>query len=82
MLAQARLVHLGRHIFAGGDGDGHADIGDPGRKRYREDTTYRQPDGSYESGGLIGHEMGQFALTRDGIEMVGGVPGTETSCGC
>ncbi len=48
-------------------------------KRYREDTTYRQPDGSYESGGLIGHEMGQFALTRDGIEMVGGVPGTETN---
>ena len=48
-------------------------------KRYREDTTYRQPAGSYESGGLIGHEMGQFALTRDGIEMVGGVPGTETN---
>ena len=35
--------------------------------------------GSYESGGLIGHEMGQFTLTRDGMEMVGGVPGTETN---
>lgn len=48
-------------------------------KHYLEDTTYRQPAGSYENGGLIGHEMGQFALTRDGIEMVGGVPGTETN---
>lgn len=48
-------------------------------KHYLEDTTYRQPAGSYENGGLIGHEIGQFARTSDGIEMVGGVPGTSTN---
>lgn len=48
-------------------------------KRYTEDTTYNQPNGSYESGGLIGKELGYFALTRDGYEMVGGVPGTTTN---
>lgn len=48
-------------------------------KRYLETTTYHQPDGSYESGGLIGREEGYFALTRDGYELVGGVPGTTTN---
>lgn len=48
-------------------------------ERYRETTTYNQPDGSYESGGLIGHEMGTFVLTRDGYQLEGGVPGTTTN---
>lgn len=48
-------------------------------KTYRESQTYEQPAGSYESGGLIGHELGNFALTRDGYELVGGVPGTTTN---
>lgn len=46
---------------------------------YRESTTYNQPEGSYDSGGLIGREIGQYALTRDGYELVGGVPGTTTN---
>ena len=45
-------------------------------ERYQESTTYHQPEGSYENGGLIGHEIGTFALTRDGYQLVGGVPGT------
>lgn len=45
-------------------------------EKYRETTTYNQPEGSYENGGLIGHEMGTFVLTRDGYQLVGGVPGT------
>lgn len=48
-------------------------------KIYRESENYEQPVGSYESGGLIGHELGTFALTRDGYELVGGVPGTTTN---
>ena len=48
-------------------------------RTYQEATTYRQPDGSYESGGLIGKDLGYFALTRDGYEPVGGVPGTTTN---
>ena len=48
-------------------------------KIYRESQTYEQPAGSYDSGGLIGHELGTFALTRDGYELVGGVPGTTTN---
>lgn len=48
-------------------------------KRYLESTSYHQPEGSYESGGLIGREEGYFALTRDGYELVGGVPGTTTN---
>lgn len=44
-----------------------------------ESTTYQQPAGSYESGGLIGHELGQFVLTRDGYELAGGIPGTSTN---
>jgi len=46
---------------------------------YIEDTTYHQPEGSYENGGLIGMETGWYALTRDGYELVGGVPGTTTN---
>lgn len=48
-------------------------------KVYRESQNYEQPVGSYDSGGLIGHELGTFALTRDGYELVGGVPGTTTN---
>ena len=47
-------------------------------RRYTESTYYHQPDGSYENGGLIGHELGYYALTRDGYQLVGGVPGTST----
>lgn len=46
---------------------------------YRESTTYNQPEGSYENGGLIGRELGWWALNRDGYELVGGVPGTTTN---
>ena len=46
---------------------------------YRESTTYHQPDGSYENGGLIGKELGWYAHTSDGYELVGGVPGTTTN---
>ena len=45
-------------------------------RRYTESTYYHQPENSYENGGLIGHELGYFALTRDGYQLVGGVPGT------
>ena len=48
-------------------------------ERVVESTTYHQPDGSTENGGLIGHEMGYFALTRDGYQLVGGVPGTTSN---
>lgn len=48
-------------------------------RQYIESTTYHQPDGSYESGGLIGHEIGQYVLGRDGYQLVGGVPGTTTN---
>lgn len=48
-------------------------------ERVVESTTYHQPEGSYEHGGLIGHELGSFALTRDGYQLVGGVPGTTTN---
>ena len=48
-------------------------------RRITESTYYHQPDGSYESGGLIGHELGYYALTRDGYQLVGGVPGTTTN---
>ena len=48
-------------------------------KRYVESTSYNQPEGSYENGGLIGHEMGWYAHTQDGYELVGGVPGTTTN---
>ncbi len=45
-------------------------------RRYTESTYYHQPDGSYENGGLIGTELGQYWVTRDGLEPVGGVVGT------
>ena len=48
-------------------------------KRYIESTTYNQPEGSSESGGLIGHEVGWYAHTQDGYQLVGGVPGTTTN---
>lgn len=48
-------------------------------ERYIESTTYEQPEGSYENGGLIGKEVGWYAHTSDGYEVVGGVPGTTTN---
>ncbi len=48
-------------------------------ERYVDSVSYSQPEGSYESAGLIGHEMGTYALTRDGYQLVGGVPGTSTN---
>lgn len=48
-------------------------------RRVSESTVYHQPEGSYENGGIIGSEVGYFALTRDGYQLVGGVPGTTTN---
>lgn len=45
-------------------------------RRFTESTYYHQPEGSYENGGLIGTELGQYWVTRDGLEPVGGVVGT------
>lgn len=47
--------------------------------KYIESTTYHQPDGSYENGGLIGSELGQYYITRDGLQPVGGTVGTTTN---
>ena len=48
-------------------------------RRIIDSTTYTQPEGSYENGGLIGRELGWYAHTSDGYELVGGVPGTTTN---
>ena len=48
-------------------------------RRIIDSTTYTQPEGSYENGGLIGRELGSYAHTSDGYELVGGVPGTTTN---
>lgn len=48
-------------------------------RRYLDSTTYEQPEGSYESGGLIGRDIEYFYITRDGLEPVGGVVGTTTN---
>lgn len=48
-------------------------------RRIIDSTTYTQPEGSYESGGLIGRDLGWYAHTSDGYELVGGVPGTTTN---
>lgn len=48
-------------------------------RRYLDSTTYEQPEGSYESGGLIGRDIEYFYITREGLEPVGGVVGTTTN---
>ncbi len=48
-------------------------------ERFVESTSYHQPEGSYENGGLIGRELGQFWVTRDGLEPIGGVVGTNSN---
>lgn len=48
-------------------------------RRYLDSTTYEQPEGSYESGGLIGRDIEYFYITRDGLEPVGGVVGTTSN---
>lgn len=48
-------------------------------RRIIDSTTYSQPEGSYESGGLIGRDLGWYAHTSDGYALVGGVPGTTTN---
>lgn len=48
-------------------------------RRVVESTEYTQPEGSYESGGLIGKENVLWIITPDGVEAVGGVPGTSTN---
>ena len=48
-------------------------------RRYIENTTYSQPEGSYENGGLIGREEWLYYIGRDGENPVGGVVGTESN---
>ena len=48
-------------------------------KRFVENTNYTQPEGSYENGGLIGQEHLLYYITREGLEPVGGVVGTESN---
>ena len=48
-------------------------------RRYIDSTFYEQPEGSYESGGLIGRDIEYFYITRDGLEPVGGVVGTASN---
>lgn len=45
-------------------------------RRVTESTYYNQPENSAENAGLIGTEMGQYWVTRDGLEPIGGVVGT------
>ena len=48
-------------------------------RRFVENTNYTQPAGSYENGGLIGREQIVAYITREGLEPVGGVVGTESN---
>ena len=48
-------------------------------ERVRETTEYSQPEGSYENGGLIGKETILGIVSADGVETVGGIPGTTTN---
>ena len=48
-------------------------------RRYIENTTYHQPEGSYENGGLIGREEWLYYVGRDGENPVGGVVGTTSN---
>ena len=48
-------------------------------RRYIENTTYHQPAGSYENGGLIGREEWLYYVGRDGENPVGGVVGTTSN---
>ena len=44
-----------------------------------DSTTYHQPDGSVEGGGLIGRDEWLWEIIRDGTEPVGGTVGTTTN---
>ena len=48
-------------------------------RRVRESSSYSQPEGSYENGGLIGQETILGIVSGDGVETVGGIPGTTTN---
>ena len=48
-------------------------------RRVVESKEYTQPEGSYENGGLIGKENVLWVITPDGVDAVGGVPGTSTN---
>ena len=44
-----------------------------------DSTTYHQPDGSVEGGGLIGKDQWLWEIIRDGTDPVGGTVGTTTN---
>lgn len=48
-------------------------------RRVLETKEYTQPEGSYENGGLIGKESTLWVITPDGVDAVGGIPGTTTN---
>ena len=48
-------------------------------RRVQESLSYSQPEGSYENGGLIGQETILGIVGADGVETVGGIPGTTTN---
>ena len=48
-------------------------------RRVLENTEYSQPEGSYDAGGLMGRETVLGIVSSDGVEVVGGIPGTTTN---
>ncbi|MDE7245286.1 MAG: flagellar M-ring protein FliF [Oscillospiraceae bacterium] len=48
-------------------------------RRMVESKEYTQPEGSFENGGLIGKESVLWVITPDGVQAVGGIPGTTTN---
>ena len=76
---RASVIHLLEPIYGPNNVNVSASVVVDVNRRVLENTEYSQPEGSYDAGGLMGRETIMGIVSADGVEVVGGIPGTTTN---
>ena len=76
---RASVMHILEPVYGPGNLNVTASVVVDVNRRVLENTEYSQPEGSYDAGGLMGRETVLGIVSSDGVEVVGGIPGTTTN---
>ena len=76
---RASVMHILEPVYGPGNVNVTASVVVDVNRRVLENTEYSQPEGSYDAGGLMGRETVLGIVSSDGVEVVGGIPGTTTN---
>ena len=75
----ASIMQIMEPVYGPGNVNVTASVVVDVNRRVLENTEYSQPEGSYDAGGLMGRETVLGIVSSDGVEVVGGIPGTTTN---